>query len=488
MGNLSSAIIEARKRHEAEIAERLKRRQARQRAEIERLNAAAQQAEAQAAEAEAKRAPKEQPTTAEPGSPAEAQPAAGVASEASTPSLPLDEPDPAANVEPAIGAAQPSEQPPPQIAEERPTAAEPAVEPAAPEIGEPPAPAPVATPAPVRLYQEPPVRRASRPEPAPRLIAEESFEIPAAADELETPPDGRYLKLRNDIIDRIKPFLTGNQFAVYMEIYRQTIGRGRTAAWFRTRDIQSACNLGSDNTVRDAYPVLEQKRLIRLDPNRRVGSPKGLFITVLSVERALDRLERSGSSAQPPAPAAPARVAVQPAGGGGTLVDRLTRDYGVSPTVAPHLLDRLSDEDRELLPYLLARLDRTIAAGKVHNPAGLLRVWLDSFEAWRPELQEEKRREEEARRAEQAALSRDELMLEWFKETEAETERRYRELSVSDRATIAARGREELLAKSPSVRTWTPEQWENQLEIYTKSEIRRELDGFETWLARRQAD
>jgi len=40
MSNLSSAIIEARKRHEAEIAERLKRRQQRQRAEVERLNSA----------------------------------------------------------------------------------------------------------------------------------------------------------------------------------------------------------------------------------------------------------------------------------------------------------------------------------------------------------------------------------------------------------------------------------------------------------------
>jgi hypothetical protein len=420
MGNLSSAIIEARKRHEAEIAERLKRRQMRQRAEIERLNSSA-----------VVEAPK--PVAAPP--------------------------EPAPTLEPPVEPAP--------------------VEP-------PPEPARNPEPKPTVVDVAPP--------PAPmRLLPAESFDAPVAPEELETPPDGRYLKLRNDIIDRIKPYLTGNQFAVYMEIYRQTIGRGRTAAWFRTRDIQTACNLGSDNTVRDAYPVLEQKRLIKLDPNRRPGSPRGLFVTVLSVERALERLERIDrrpAQATPPTPAPaesePLALVASPPAGDAAAIDRMTREYGVSPTVAPQLLERLGADDAYLLPYLFRRLDRSIAAGKVHNPAGLLRVWIESFDAWRPELAAEHRREEEARRAAEAAMSHDELMIEWFRETDAEAERRVAELDPAVREALDTRGREELSARSAAVRSWSEQQWRAQLDTFARSEIRRELPSFDEWLAARR--
>jgi hypothetical protein len=431
MGNLSSAIIEARKRHEAEIAERLKRRQMRQRAEIERLNSSA-----------VVEAPKPVPVEPEPPAPT-AEPAA---IEPEPEPVPIPEP-PATLVDVASPPAVAAPEPPP----------------------EPPRGVPM------------------------RLLAAESFDAPVAADELETPPDGRYLKLRNDIIDRIKPYLTGNQFAVYLEIYRQTIGRGRTAAWFRTRDIQSACNLGSDNTVRDAYPVLEQKRLIKLDPNRRPGSPRGLFVTVLSVERALERLERADrrpAQATPPIPAPadlePLTLVASPPTGDAAAIDRMTREYGVSPTVAPQLLERLGAEDAYLLPYLFRRLDRSITAGKVHNPAGLLRVWIESFDAWRPELAAEHRREEEARRAAEAARSHDELMIEWFRQTDAEAERRVAELDPAAREALDVRGREELSARSAAVRSWSEQQWRAQLDTFARSEIRRELPSFDEWLARRR--
>lgn len=421
MGNLSSAIIEARKRHEAEIAERLKRRQQRQRAEIERLNASATTATSQ---------PK-LPDAVEPDPP---QPKAVVA-----------EPMP-----PAVSEPLASLPPPPPV--ERLQAA----------------PTP-----------QPPVRR---PRPAQQR-----------SDEVETLPDGRFLRVRNDIIDRIKPFLTGNQFAVYMEIYRQTVGRGKTSAWFRTREIQTACNLGSDNTVRDAYPVLEQKRLIRLDPNRRVGSPKGILVTVLSVERALEKLERGQAedvrAVQPSARATFVQIdrddaQVADADGSSDVVQTMTRQYGVSPSVAPQLLDLVAENDRELLPYLFARLDRSVASGKVHNPAGLLRVWLESFDAWRPELAAERERDIEARRREQETASRDELMLDWFRFTEAEVQKRFDALDPDVRTEIEARGRAELLGKSSAVRTWTDQQWAAQLATYVRSELRRDLDGFDTWLAK----
>ncbi len=420
MGNLSSAIIEARKRHEAEIAERLKRRQQRQRAEVERLNA--------------------------------------TATSSSQPKLPE-----AVEAEPV---------PPPAA-----IVAEP-VRPPAPEAPPTPPPPPPVEPIQAAPIPAPPVRR-----PRP---------VPQRTDEVETLPDGRFLRVRNDIIDRIKPFLTGNQFAVYMEIYRQTVGRGKTSAWFRTREIQTACNLGSDNTVRDAYPVLEQKRLIRLDPNRRAGSPKGILVTVLSVERALEKLERGQASdsrtAQPSARASlvPIDRDDSPVADVSTSsgdLQTMTRQYGVSPSVAPQLLDLVADDDRPLLPYLFARLDRSVASGKVHNPAGLLRVWLESFDAWRPELAAERERDIEARRREQETASREELMLEWFRFTEAEVQARFDALDPDVRAEIEARGRAELMAKSSAVRTWTDQQWAAQLATYVRSELRRDLDGFDAWLA-----
>lgn len=469
MANLSSAIIEARKRHEAEIAERLERRQQRQRAEIERLNSEAVSAVAASAPEPGETLGAVAPSEGRPVADPEARPAA----EPETVKPPAGAP-PAAHWH-AVPAPQERARPERLArASATPLASLPVA--LTREAAQPNEPAPLELPA----------QRRHAPRPA-RVEVGESIELAARPDEVETPPDGRFLKLRNDIIDRVKPYLTGNQFAVYLEIYRQTIGRGRTGAWFRTREVQAACNLGSDNTVRDAYPVLEQKRLIKLDPSRRAGSPKGLFITVLSVERALERLERAGAAARPAVAASvlPAPLPADPAEP--SLLETLTRTYGVSPSVAPQLLEPLNEDDWTLLPYMLARLDRSVASGKVHNPAGLLRVWLESFDAWRPELEADKARDEEAKRVAREALSKDELMVEWFRETEAEAERRFAGLGAAERAALEARGREELLVKSPAVRTWSDQQWAQQLEIFAKAELRRELGGFEAWLERRRS-
>ena len=50
---------------------------------------------------------------------------------------------------------------------------------------------------------------------------------------------------------------------------------------------------------------------------------------------------------------------------------------------------------------------------------------------------------------------------------------------------VGAIGRERMLAQSPSVRYWSEEQWDTQLDTYVRSEIRRQLESFDEWLARR---
>jgi hypothetical protein len=162
----------------------------------------------------------------------------------------------------------------------------------------------------------------------------------------------------------------------------------------------------------------------------------------------------------------------------------MVRQYGVSPSAAPHLLELVREDDRVLLPYLFARLDRSVASGKVHNPGGLLRVWLESFESWRAELEADRTRDEEAKRLARQAASRDELMLEWFKLTEAAVQERVSALDGGTLAAMKQRGRADLLTRSPAVRTWTDAQWESQLDTYVKAEIRRELESFESWLQR----
>jgi hypothetical protein len=120
----------------------------------------------------------------------------------------------------------------------------------------------------------------------------------------------------------------------------------------------------------------------------------------------------------------------------------------------------------------------------VHNPAGLLRVWLESFDAWRGELQSDRERDEEAQRLERTAASRDELMVEWFKGTEGAVQERLAAMAVDAIARLGERGRAELVERSPAVRTWTEAQWSAQLDTYVKAAIRRDLDSFDAWLAK----
>jgi hypothetical protein len=497
MSNLSSAIIQARKRHEAEIAERLERRKQRQRAELERLNSATNGGG---------ELPNDDANVSAPDETADATLNTALALATPPPTEP--QPRPADAQIPQAGSANHI---PPEQAHVAPHAVPPDTTAAEP----------------IKQHEQ-------NSQTIQRRVfntltsAPQHLSAEVHIEEVETAPDGRFLKVRNDIIDRIKPFLSGNQFAVYMEIYRQTIGRGRTSAWFRTRDIQTACNIGSDNTVRDAYPILERKRLIKLDPTRRNGSPRGLLITVLSVERALERLERGRSPAQKPnylsteappqklpqylstnylstsaetaevilntwerhdlkTPPPSETAQAQPGGGGDLdLTESLRAKYGISPTAAPQLLARLGADDLALLPYLLRRLDQNIASGKVHNPAGLLRVWIESFDAWRPELSAARQRDEEALDLAREIQTKEELMLAWFKETEAHVQTRLETLDESAREAMRARGRQTLGALSPSASHWTPDQWESQLDSFVRSELRREMGPFEEWLAQRE--
>jgi hypothetical protein len=161
--------------------------------------------------------------------------------------------------------------------------------------------------------------------------------------------------------------------------------------------------------------------------------------------------------------------------------------YGVSPTSAPALAQTIADADLDLIPYLFDHLDRRIAAGQVKNPAGLLRVWLESFDAWRPELEAARARAEEARRAAEQVRTKEELMLEWLQEADAEVDKRFAALPAEERDRMRAEGRARLESMSPSVKHWSADQWDHQLDTYVRSELRKECASFEAWASARQA-
>src|ERR1051325_10597923 len=43
--------------------------------------------------------------------------------------------------------------------------------------------------------------------------------------ERETLPSDRFVKVRNSIFDELSGYLTGNQYKIYLELYRETLGR-----------------------------------------------------------------------------------------------------------------------------------------------------------------------------------------------------------------------------------------------------------------------
>lgn len=109
------------------------------------------------------------------------------------------------------------------------------------------------------------VHEKAQPNQTEKLPDQGSSDDLSQVDELEIPPDTKFTKVHNAVFDQLIPYLSGNQFAVYMELYRNTLGRGHSGNWFRTREVQKICGIGSDKTVRLAIVALEQMKLIRVD-------------------------------------------------------------------------------------------------------------------------------------------------------------------------------------------------------------------------------
>src|SRR5207248_1713298 len=67
--------------------------------------------------------------------------------------------------------------------------------------------------------------------------------------------------------------------------------------------------------------------------------------------------------------------------------ERIAAKYGYSANRARVEIERFQESDVELIPLLLDRLDVEIQRGRITNPAGLLRSWLQTFDLWRPQLE-----------------------------------------------------------------------------------------------------
>lgn len=350
--------------------------------------------------------------------------------------------------------------------------------------------------------------------------------------EKETSPSSNFTKVSNIVIDGLKRHLTSTYFSVYVEIYRQTIGRGKNGAWLRTREIQKACGLGSDTTVRKAIFDLEEKGLLRLDKNRRVGSPKGLFISVLSVEKAIARLDKKAEkrktndmylSTEVPHQKLPQyfsknyrgtsvfsnevhdidirhedmktsssgdfRVFLENSeenddGDDVSLESTITllRERGLSPSAIPFLIEKLTPTDFKLIPYLLRQLDQTTATKNVKNPAGLLRVWLEGFESWRPELKLLLERDREAEKLRRMTSEKGDLRIEWYEYAEREVERLRSELPEADLNGLKEEGRKEIEKLSPASKGWDETIWAESLEGWILRKLEARVLPWEQWL------
>ncbi|MBX7223359.1 MAG: replication protein [Blastocatellia bacterium] len=341
--------------------------------------------------------------------------------------------------------------------------------------------------------------------------------------EPEAPPNSNYTKLSNTINDQLKKQLTSSGFSVYVELYRQTIGRGKSGSWFRTREIQKACGFGSDNTVRKAFVELEASHLIKIEKNPRLGSPKGLFITTLSVEKALVKMTKkaqksaaakptsalqhprtkcfstSAVSADPiyikhvrhadddETPSSSMPDSTQPENDDDDLRTKLIRElnhHGLTPNVTPGLISKISDADLSLIPYLLQHLDRTVKTTKVTNPAGLLRVWLSAFESWKPELEAAKNREEAEQQAIEAETVKNEQMMQWYEFVEQAVNEKRQSLPATELAQLQQAARSEISRSSPSTRHWDENTWTECIEEWVRNNLRKSVPTFEEWLDR----
>jgi hypothetical protein len=165
-----------------------------------------------------------------------------------------------------------------------------------------PAPEPVAAPEPVRSAEPPAPEPVRELQPAPRPTVREPSKrprrpVPAPvaredATPAETLPTERFVKIRNSIFDELSRYLSGNQYKVYLELYRETLGRknSNSTAFFRPRQMAADLGIGSDQTVYRAFKELQERGLISVEA--KVGHTQGSRVTVRSLEVAMEALRQ----------------------------------------------------------------------------------------------------------------------------------------------------------------------------------------------------
>lgn len=470
MSNLSQAIIEARKRHEAEIEARLRRRKERQENQLKLLN--------------------QKPGSGDTLPDTDDEDSEGFL------------PPPPAPVAPKSVSKKGAESPG------------------------------LTPPSPKLSINHPPEIIDNKADYRPTSVPQYNH----AEIEKETSPSSNFTKVSNIVIDGLKRHLSSTYFSVYVEIYRQTIGRSKSGAWLRTRDIQKACGLGSDTTVRKAISDLEEKGLIRLEKNRRVGSPKGLYICVLSVEKVLPKLDKKLDkqqsndryfSTEVPHQEVPQYFSKNylstsafsnevhdndkrhedmktssPAGFFESFDEKtnfgdddvsiettmaLLRNKGLSPSAIPALLQPLDQEDFKLIPYLVRQLEGSIQSKQVKNPAGLLRVWLESFDSWRPQLLVQYNRDREAEQFSRSTREKTDLTVEWFEYVEETVSRLRKEMNPREVEKLSREARKEIEKLSPASVNWNEEIWNDSIEGWIRRRLETRVKPFEVWKADREA-
>ncbi len=393
---------------------------------------------------------------------------------------------------------------------------------------EEPAPVPVAvSPAPVvdRIEPEP---------PKPELV-----EPPR----VETLPTERFLKVRNTVFDELARYLGGNRYKVYMEVYRETLGRRQPtpAGFFRPREMARELGIGSDQTVYRALKELESSGLITCEA--RVGDTRGTKITIHAVDPVIEKLraqlsskrqgkkittvkittvkntvvdqqsslqydsenhhgsvvkittlhdherhERHGNTSPRQARRARGDDGGEPSERD-RIVEQLVARYGYSPHLARTALGAVATTDLDLVPFLLTRLDAAIERGQLHrgaviqNPAGVLSGWLADFDSWRAVLEADRDRATSGAEEPPGDTGTD-LFTEYLAEMDADAERRIDVLGTEDRARLEATAREEISTSFPASADWPEEHWKRAILAHLKRS-HFERPSFEDWQARR---
>lgn len=388
-----------------------------------------------------------------------------------------------------------------------------------------PAPVTVAVPAaPVVERTEPEV-----PEPEP-------VEPPR----VETLPTERFLKVRNTVFDELARYLGGNRYKVYMEVYRETLGRRQPtpAGFFRPREMARELGIGSDQTVYRALKELESAGLITCEA--RVGDTRGTKITIHAVDPVIEKLRAQISSKRQAkkittvkittvkntvvdqqsslrydsenhhgsvvkittlhdherherhgnTPSRQARRARGDDGGSerserDRLVEQLVARYAYSPHLARTALGAVAPTDLDLVPFLLTRLDAAIERGQLHrgaviqNPPGVLSGWLADFDSWRAVLEADRDRATSGADDRPADTGTD-LFTEYLAEMDADAERRIDALGPDERARLDGTARDEISTTFPASADWPEEHWKRAILAHLKRS-HFERPSFEDW-------